>query len=281
VTPLKHLLVHIDSSVRSVDRLRLAQQLARGQSAQVTAMLAITPAVIRYPWGFSPEAGMGPALAELDAQRLQSARERFQQAVSGTGAPLRWVEGQGLAQSSFGTAGLYADLLVLGQRGPREEGDPDVSPDFLPSVLMGSGRPTLVVPYAGTVGGSDFGRRWALAWKPSREAARALSAAWPLLSTADEVHVLRLTESTTDASSPTDAELERLLHAHGIRAHWHQRGPTPADEVGAALLEMAAEHAVDGLVMGCFGHSRAHEWLFGGATRHVLEHMRLPVLMAH
>jgi nucleotide-binding universal stress UspA family protein len=285
MSAIKQFLVHVDSSVRSIDRIRLAHHLARKLGGDVTAMVAITPAFIRYPWGFSAEAGMGPALAELDEQRLQLARERYQQAVSGTGASLRWVQGQGLAQSSFSQAGLYADLLILGQRGPREEGDPDVSPDFLPSVVMSSGRPALVVPCTGTLGGSDFGRRWALAWKPSREAARALSAAWPLLSMAEEVHVLRLPESetdhSTDAASPTDTELERLLHAHGIRAHWQQRGPTPAEAVGAALLEMAEAHKADGLIMGCWGHSRAHEWLFGGATRHILEHMRLPVLMAH
>jgi nucleotide-binding universal stress UspA family protein len=33
--------------------------------------------------------------------------------------------------------------------------------------------------------------------------------------------------------------------------------------------------------MGAYGHSRAQELLFGGATRTVLASMTLPVLMAH
>jgi hypothetical protein len=33
--------------------------------------------------------------------------------------------------------------------------------------------------------------------------------------------------------------------------------------------------------MGCYGHSRLTDLLFGGATRHILRHMTIPVLMSH
>jgi nucleotide-binding universal stress UspA family protein len=33
--------------------------------------------------------------------------------------------------------------------------------------------------------------------------------------------------------------------------------------------------------MGGYGHSRMREFLFGGATREILEAMTVPVLMAH
>ena len=51
--------------------------------------------------------------------------------------------------------------------------------------------------------------------------------------------------------------------------------------VGATLLSRAIEHRADLLVMGCYGHSRLSELLFGGATRHILRHMTIPVLMSH
>ena len=35
------------------------------------------------------------------------------------------------------------------------------------------------------------------------------------------------------------------------------------------------------MVMGCYGHSRFNEFVMGGATRHVLHHMSVPVLMSH
>jgi nucleotide-binding universal stress UspA family protein len=37
----------------------------------------------------------------------------------------------------------------------------------------------------------------------------------------------------------------------------------------------------DLLVMGCYGHTRLRELVFGGASRHVLAHMSPPVLMSH
>ena len=47
------------------------------------------------------------------------------------------------------------------------------------------------------------------------------------------------------------------------------------------LLQEAAAGACDLLVIGCYGHSRLSEFVFGGATRHVLSTATLPVLMAH
>jgi nucleotide-binding universal stress UspA family protein len=35
------------------------------------------------------------------------------------------------------------------------------------------------------------------------------------------------------------------------------------------------------LVLGCYGHSRLRETVFGGATTRILRDMTLPVLMAH
>ncbi|HEY9132866.1 MAG TPA: universal stress protein [Dyella sp.] len=53
------------------------------------------------------------------------------------------------------------------------------------------------------------------------------------------------------------------------------------DGIGPTLLDAVAENHADLLVMGAWGHSRFNEWVLGGATRYVLQHARLPVLMAH
>jgi len=60
----------------------------------------------------------------------------------------------------------------------------------------------------------------------------------------------------------------------------HRQFAAGAD-VGASLLSLAADHDVDLLVMGCYGHSCLREWVLGGATRSVLQSMTVPVLMAH
>jgi nucleotide-binding universal stress UspA family protein len=33
--------------------------------------------------------------------------------------------------------------------------------------------------------------------------------------------------------------------------------------------------------MGCYGHTRLTEFVLGGASRHVLARMEIPVLMSH
>jgi nucleotide-binding universal stress UspA family protein len=51
--------------------------------------------------------------------------------------------------------------------------------------------------------------------------------------------------------------------------------------VGDELLSRLADRGSDLLVMGGFGHSRFREFVFGGATRSILGHMTVPVLMSH
>jgi nucleotide-binding universal stress UspA family protein len=60
----------------------------------------------------------------------------------------------------------------------------------------------------------------------------------------------------------------------------HRSAERP-DDVGDALLGLSRALGADLLVMGCYGHSRAREWVLGGATRSVLGSMHLPVLLVH
>ena len=56
---------------------------------------------------------------------------------------------------------------------------------------------------------------------------------------------------------------------------------TAGMNAGEALLQRASDGGTDLLVMGAYGHSRMREFVFGGATRHVLRHAKIPVLMSH
>jgi nucleotide-binding universal stress UspA family protein len=52
-------------------------------------------------------------------------------------------------------------------------------------------------------------------------------------------------------------------------------------DVGTTLMQCATDYSADLLVMGCYGHSRLREFMFGGASRYALNQMTVPVLMAH
>ena len=87
---------------------------------------------------------------------------------------------------ALATNARYADLVILGQHDPD---DPAAGPRYLPEqVILGSGRPALVVPYIGPA--ATFGERAMVAWDASREAARAVNDALPLLEQAKAVSVL-------------------------------------------------------------------------------------------
>jgi nucleotide-binding universal stress UspA family protein len=51
--------------------------------------------------------------------------------------------------------------------------------------------------------------------------------------------------------------------------------------VGDLLLSYAADKDIDLIVMGAYGHARLREMVLGGATRSLLQHMTVPVLLSH
>jgi nucleotide-binding universal stress UspA family protein len=277
---IQTLLVHVDAQPASAERLRLAQQLASQFEARITALYAVRSALMQYPSATAFSADAAGLMQACDEERRAAARALVE-ATPGRSAGLpmpAWASTQGEPTRAFARQALAADLLVLGQH--RAEGDDGAVPaDFVASVLQGSGRPALVLPYIGAPAPLDGTAL--VAWKESRESARALSAALPLLRRSRRVLVASWGEAGRDGSS-SDAPVDVLgwLRGHGVVAELHPQHRAGAD-VGDELLSLAADCSAALLVMGCYGHGRAREWVLGGATRTVLQSMTLPVLMAH
>lgn len=278
---IRSIVVHIDGSPRTAMRLSLARGLAGAHKAELTAVLAVAPAFAELPLAYAAGADAARVIEQLDTDRRQRARALFEQESARPGPRMQWIElGRGPTVGGFVQHGLFSELLVLGQH---DDGDPlafGVPPDFVASVLVDSGRPTLVVPSAGDFPSLDGTAL--IAWKPTREAARAVAGALPLLRHAQSIHVLRALEDADigkklETAYPT---LENFLRSHGVTAPIEAHGGLRA-QVGETLLSLAADVDARLLVMGCYGHARTREWLLGGATRTVLRSMTLPVLMAH
>jgi nucleotide-binding universal stress UspA family protein len=279
MNPLKSILVHVDATTACADRLRAALELAARHDAAVTGFYAVMPALLQNATAMavaaSPE--VAPLLAEYDTERRAKARALFDSVAAGR-ERVHWREGRGEPTRPFARAALYADLLVLGQAAPRaEHGDADVPPDFVESVLLDSGKPALVVPHIGLP--ATLGRVALVAWKESRESARALAASLPLLQAAQQVHVAVWGEAGDEADADTP-DIEAFLRRHGVAPTLH-RQRAAASQVGELLLSLANDLSADLLVMGCYGHGRAREWVLGGASRTVLASMTVPVLMVH
>ena len=209
-------------------------------------------------------------------QLFQSFCEREELAVQdappGSQAPsAQWLREIGAEPYWVAEYGRTADLLVIGRPGE----DEGVSLDTIEGALIDSGRPLLIPPAAPL---TVLPETIAIAWKATPQAARALTAASPFLSTAKQVVVLTVAE---DRRAPEE-EADRLmasLRRHGVPVSVRHLRPE-AQSAADTLLSAVVEHAAL-LVMGGYGHSRLREWIFGGFTLRVLRGAEVPVLMAH
>ena len=152
--------------------------------------------------------------------------------------------------------------------------------DILGEALLGSRLPCLVLP-PDWHGDNDFARV-AIGWNGSLEATRAIHAALPFLQAASEVFLYDGTAARPDEDQEAPMRLDPVayLRRHDVAVTRH---PLPASppRAGEYLLKAARQHHADLLVMGAYSHSRLRERVLGGATRWVLEHAPLPLLMQH
>lgn len=281
---LGQLLVHLDATPQAMRRLDVACRIRQAQGCAVTALYAVTPSLLELP--FPPEVGpeIATSLRDLDDERRAGVRKAFDQSLARQALDAGWAEARGASVSiAFAQQALFADLLVLGQHDPSGIPQDSVSLDFVDDVMASSGKPALVLPYAGLP--STVGETIVIAWKPTREAARAVAAAVPLLQRARHVHVLAWSAGDVQQEEEPSIGGDQLtltgyLKRFGVEAIWHRDGQEPS-QMGELLLSRAFDLDADLLVMGCYGHSRAREWVLGGASRTVLRSMTLPVLMAH
>jgi nucleotide-binding universal stress UspA family protein len=172
-----------------------------------------------------------------------------------------------------------SDIVLVSQAVPQSAGY-RAAEDMVESVVLHSARPTLIVPHAGRF--EHFGKNVLVAWDDSREAARALADALPLLVHAKRVQLVSWNESGAGDDKTLRPRLEavhRWLMWHGVPAEI--RVETTDIGIADAMLSRAADLGVDLMVMGAYGHARWTERMLGGATRGLLASMTVPVLMSH
>src|SRR5215469_11144245 len=278
----KDLLVVVDSEPASRGRVDLAAALAERFAAHLVGLYPLPIPEAPRHYGYYDPTLLDPFFREMREQSqaiCDKEREAFEQAASRRGLSAEWRVADIGAESDPALHARYADLTILGQLDP-DSGDSELVRPRPEHVTLASGRPILVVPYAGRY--ETVGRRVLIGWSATREAARAVNDAMPLLADAEIVTVL-----TIDARAGTDAhgelpgaDISLHLARHGVKAEI-ERTVSAGIPAGDVLLSRAADLGADLLVIGAYGHSRVRELLLGGATRSILRSMTLPVLMSH
>jgi nucleotide-binding universal stress UspA family protein len=274
----KDILVHVDATAASRTRLQLALTLVRRFDARLLGLHVIPePDVPPY---FKPSVvGRIAAIYAKNAKvAADLAQALFRKETKDAGADTAWECVAGDMDEMIAERARFADLLMLGQfdtENPRT-----ISAFLLPAkVVFGAAAPILVIPNSGSF--SDVGRHALIAWDGSREAARAIRDAMPLLQAAKRVSVLALDPRRQDhihggANAP---ELVAHLDRHGVAAEATEIA-SEAHGVTTTLLEHATRLGADLLVMGAYGHSRIWEFIVGGTTQELLERTTIPVLMS-
>jgi len=183
-----------------------------------------------------------------------------------------WRRDEGEAMPRLMFHARHNDLVVMA-RAAQHDGLP---PDRLETLLLGCGRPLLIAPSGRAMRALGTAM---VCWKETGDAARAVSAAMPLLTTARRVLVVRVIEDGEPASEAV-AGVVRQLAWHGISADAHISA-RDHHSTAHALFSAARHHGADLMVMGAYGHHHVREVLFGGCTQDVVEAAELPVLLAH
>jgi nucleotide-binding universal stress UspA family protein len=107
----------------------------------------------------------------------------------------------------------------------------------------------------------------AVAWDGGKEASRAARAAAPWLLKAPEAVVLAAPAATPRTFEPS--RLVEYLAGRGAKVRLEQISGT--GEAAPLLLESARGLGAAMLVAGAFGHPRFQQFIFGGATRTLMQ----------
>jgi nucleotide-binding universal stress UspA family protein len=205
-----------------------------------------------------------------------SAFTRLAQAGGVTHA--EWLPCRGHLADTLHRLGAWHDLVIL-DRDSLAGDDPF---EHFGQALLGCRMPCLLLPADSGERGGQFARV-AIGWNGSIEATRAIHAALPFLHAAEHVTLLDGASALPDDDAdepPLRFDPLAYLVGHGIAAQ-RRVLRTPASHAGEALLEATVQDRADLLVMGGYSHSPVRERVLGGATRHVLGHAPLAVLMRH
>jgi len=278
---IRDILVQVDSSRGNAARVDASIALADAFDAHLAALTLVPEPYIPAAVGVN----IPPEILEQQRQRAEedanAILDRVDERAGKFGRPVERrheIAAVDRLPAILARHARHADLAIVGQPDPDEDGTDQAL--LVEAAFMYSGRPALIVPYIGARAMPP--ETVICCWDGSREAARAINDAIPLLQKARRVLVTVVDPDRLGGRVGPIAGADMATHLahHGIEVEVKDLESGGLD-IPDVLLSHAADEGADMLVMGGYGHSRLREIVFGGTTQHILEHMTVPVLMAH
>ena len=274
-------------------RLKTALQVAGRLASHIHVVFfrqVEDPATVS-PYGptfsYSPKHDLAQSAWNTEAVDVARAKALFERRVAsnatGSATPpgsvdpptASWSEIVGAAAELFPSCSRACDLIVAG--GPRDASSSTLTDEISSLALLSSGRMTLPAPRVEDLA-ADLFQRVLIAWDDSAAVSRTMAQAMPLLMAAREVRLF-IGDTSPERATPCN-EILAYLRRKNIQPTIVRTTPA-LHSARETLVQTAHEIDASLIVMGAYKHSRAQEILLGGTTRHVVEHARCAVLMAH
>jgi len=275
----KTIVVHLDTSRHAHVRFEMALHLAKHFGAHLIGVFAVFNPDPRAFYVMAGSVDYFAAQDQLRAERRGALERLFHAELKRAEVAGEWIAVDQAANLTVPHRGHYADLIIAGQEDPH---DPEsyVGDYFSETLVMSTGRPVLLVPYAANV--ASPGGHVMVCWDGSREATRAIHDAVPFMRTARLTTIVAVNgERGESRVRIPGADIATVIARHGIRVEVKNLDLPAGKAVGDTLLSEADTLGADLLVMGAYGHARWQELVMGGATRTILKSMTVPVLMSH
>lgn len=276
----KNILIHLDHSNGCRNRIEVAFDLARKFDARITGLLVVADYIVPSYVEAQISVDVITDVTEKALARARDTLDEYQKLADAAGVSMEGHVLEGQLIPILREHSKYSDLLVLGQDQPEDHDN--ASYGLADSLLFEGACACMVVPHSGKL--EPLGKRVLLTWNASKESARALREAMPLLSRAETVVVLSSEPDDGDSSiargHPHADELARFLESHGIETISSGISDTDMSTTDA-IIGQAAQMNADLIVMGAYGHTRLREIILGGVTRDLLKQAPVPLLLAH
>jgi nucleotide-binding universal stress UspA family protein len=256
----KDILVCLDPTPASDERVKLAIALAKAHRARLLGLDVTSEAAFHPPW----------------RERALQVGQNFGEMTAAAGMDCRIIGAEYRQGGPSPDPTHCVDLIIA----PHPLGESrELVASFVPDeFLLKSGAPTLIAPYDWTY--RPIGQTIVIAWNATRESTRAVHDAMPLLEKAHKVIVFSFSRGASELRASAVALVAHLAH-HGVVAtlsDWTNTGDSTAVE---ALFASLDTQDCDMIVAGGFGHSRLFEGLFGGVSLDLVNQPVLPVLLSH
>jgi nucleotide-binding universal stress UspA family protein len=277
---LKDVMVHFDGGVEDDIRLAHAAKLAAFLSGPHIVGLYTNP-LPEYAYVLAVQSGLAPIEPIIEAeQQLRKAGDATVHALTQKLAKIAIpstivrldVGASELVGRSVAEA-HWADIFVASV--PYQHEPVLYWDSLVEAVMFESGHGIYLIPAASrTPPELDS---ILIAWKPTREAARAIAEALPLLKAARNI---RLVTIDPEAGAPETPRLVEYFKHHGVDV---EVLTLASEQKSIPEILLREAHSINAglIVMGAYGHSRWREWILGGATREIIEKSDIPLLLAH